>query len=326
MNAHKETAERGRDTSTSGCVQGTIFPPEFKPRSRRTSVTTSVKAPRKSTLESFDFSDFLGGISTTKNTSIPLRTTSGTCDKNAVLHPHVSFTQPPKSPPSPAPDPKHTFPIPCINPRLRSGTRSDPTNVLIAIKPPPPMPATTLPAIIAHSLFARPQSRFPAANNTLLTTSPVRLLKISVRRPDMGWHAEFAIRYADASQERRESELKEVEMGAESVAIIVLSSAPRKTPIQMLARVMKSLRFEGSSGMMVSSVDCGSPSSELTGGWDVSRRRGVCSSGDEDVGFAPFVLELLSKAIVNMSIKSSRKKNKKLHSSLRCFSLLKSGI
>jgi hypothetical protein len=40
----------------------------------------------------------------------------------------------------------------------------------------------------------------------------------------------LAIRYEEASHERRESELNDVEMGAESVAMMVLSRAPRKTP------------------------------------------------------------------------------------------------
>jgi len=53
---------------------------------------------------------------------------------------------------------------------------------------------------------------------------------MSVSRPDIGWQAALAIRYEEASQERRERELKDVDIGAESVAITVLSKAPRKTP------------------------------------------------------------------------------------------------
>jgi len=53
---------------------------------------------------------------------------------------------------------------------------------------------------------------------------------MSVRRPDKGWHAAFAIRYADASHDSKESELKELEMGADRVAMIVVSRAPKKTP------------------------------------------------------------------------------------------------
>jgi len=44
---------------------------------------------------------------------------------------------------------------------------------------------------------------------------------MSVNRPESGWQAALAIRYADASQERRESELKEVEIGALRVAMTV---------------------------------------------------------------------------------------------------------
>ena len=61
-------------------------------------------------------------------------------------------------------------------------------------------------------------------------TRPVLRLKMSVSRPEIGWQAALAIRYDEASHERRESELKDVEIGAESVAIMVLSSAPRNTP------------------------------------------------------------------------------------------------
>ena len=52
---------------------------------------------------------------------------------------------------------------------------------------------------------------------------PVRLDKISVRRPLRGCRAALAIRYADASQESRDKELNEVDIGAESVAMIVES-------------------------------------------------------------------------------------------------------
>lgn len=46
---------------------------------------------------------------------------------------------------------------------------------------------------------------------------------MSVKRPLRGWRAALAIKYAEASHERRESELKEVEIGALRVAIIVES-------------------------------------------------------------------------------------------------------
>ncbi len=61
------------------------------------------------------------------------------------------------------------------------------------------------------------------------------------------------MRYADASQERRDNELKEFEIGADSVAITVESRAPKKTPTYMLPSVTTSLLVESSSGMMTSS-------------------------------------------------------------------------
>lgn len=89
----------------------------------------------------------------------------------------------------------------------------------------------------------------------------------------------MAIRYAEASHERRESELKDVEIGAESVAMIVLSSAPRKTPTHMEARVIVRRLVESSSGMTVSSVEGGpfAPPSEGLGRSSLSK--GVSSSG-----------------------------------------------
>jgi hypothetical protein len=83
---------------------------------------------------------------------------------------------------------------------------------------------------MVHSDVASPHIKFPAAKKIFETTSPVLRLKMSVNRPEIGWQAALAIRYEEASHERRERELKEVEMGAESVAMMVLSRAPRKTP------------------------------------------------------------------------------------------------
>lgn len=84
---------------------------------------------------------------------------------------------------------------------------------------------------------------------------PVLRLKISVRRPERGWHAAFAMRYADASQERRERELKDVEMLAERVAMMVESTAPRKTPTQIAPKVMTSFLVLGSFWMIIASAD-----------------------------------------------------------------------
>ena len=46
---------------------------------------------------------------------------------------------------------------------------------------------------------------------------------MSVNRPLSGWNAAFEIRYDVASQERREKELKDEEMGAVKVATMVVS-------------------------------------------------------------------------------------------------------
>ena len=81
--------------------------------------------------------------------------------------------------------------------------RSDATKVLIAIKPPPPTLATMRPKIITHCDCAIPQIRFPRAKKILLKTSPVRREKMSVRRSERGCRAALAIRYAEASQDRR---------------------------------------------------------------------------------------------------------------------------
>lgn len=55
--------------------------------------------------------------------------------------------------------------------------------------------------------------------------SPARLEKMSVNRPARGWRAALAMRYAEASQDRSVKELNDVEMGADSVAMTVESTA-----------------------------------------------------------------------------------------------------
>ena len=57
----------------------------------------------------------------------------------------------------------------------------------------------------------------------LLKTSPVRRPKMSVSRPDNGWRAALAIRYDEASHDRRVKELKLSEIGVASVATMVES-------------------------------------------------------------------------------------------------------
>lgn len=93
----------------------------------------------------------------------------------------------------------------------------------MAVNPPPPMPATTRPKMMTHSVCARPQIRFPRAKKIFEKSRPVRLDRMSVRRPLRGWRAALAIRYEDASQERSDNELKDVDIGADRVAIIVES-------------------------------------------------------------------------------------------------------
>jgi hypothetical protein len=88
---------------------------------------------------------------------------------------------------------------------------------------------------------------------------------MSVSRPEIGWQAALAIRYAEASHERRDSELKVVEIGALRVAMTVLSSAPRKTPTHTEARVIVRRLVEISSGMTVSSVEGGPSAPPLAG-------------------------------------------------------------
>ena len=44
-----------------------------------------------------------------------------------------------------------------------------------------------------------------------------------MRRPEIGWRAALAMRYAEASQDNRVKELKESDMGVERVATIVES-------------------------------------------------------------------------------------------------------
>ncbi|KAL9604629.1 MAG: hypothetical protein Q9219_000349 [cf. Caloplaca sp. 3 TL-2023] len=230
-----------------------MLPPELIPNSKRTSVRVKVKAPRKS----MRFKELLSlcwmGMRTVKKTAMPDKMVKGTWIKKATRQPQTSLIQPPKTPPRPAPTPKQTLPKPCHRPRLRSGTRSDPTNVEIAVRPPPPIPAMTRPNIMDHSSWARPQMRFPAAKKTFEKTSPALLPRMSVKRPLRGWSAALAIRYADASHESREREWKDAEMGAESVAMMVESRAASIHPNQMLLITSKSLPVLGSSTRGVSS-------------------------------------------------------------------------
>lgn len=103
------------------------------------------------------------------------------------------------------------------------------------------------------------------------------------------------MRYAEASQERRERELKDVEMLAERVAMMVESRAPRKTPTQIAPRVTTKRLVLGSLGIIVASDVEGSWIADSDGGdWEgkivASARRGVSSSKrlDEDIFYFYF--------------------------------------
>lgn len=96
-------------------------------------------------------------------------------------------------------------------------------NVLIAVNPPPPMPATTRPIIIVDSDCASPHMRLPAPKKILEKTRPERRPKMSVSLPLRGCSAALAIRYPEASHETRVKELKEFDMGVVNVAMIVES-------------------------------------------------------------------------------------------------------
>lgn len=187
---------RGMVVRTRGSVQGTMFPPAFRPSSTRTRNPTVKSAPPKSMRASSDLLETLGGMSTRYHTKIPDATITGTWMRNASRHPKadLSLMTPPSTPPSIAPDPYAIFPTPCTTPLFFNGTKSDAKNVLILINPPPPTPAMTRPRIIPRSSVASPHTRFPSANMALLNTKPGPRPKMSVSRPDSGWKVALAIR------------------------------------------------------------------------------------------------------------------------------------
>jgi hypothetical protein len=67
--------------------------------------------------------------------------------------------------------------------------------------------------------------RFPIAKTTFEKISPAFRENMSVKRPERGWQAALDIKYAVASQESSDRELKEEDMGPVRVATIVLSGA-----------------------------------------------------------------------------------------------------
>ena len=93
----------------------------------------------------------------------------------------------------------------------------------ITVRPPPPIPAITRPRIIVHWAWARPQIMLPAAKITLENINPDFRENMSVRRPARGWQAALEIKYAVASQDSRERELNEDDIGPVKVATTVMS-------------------------------------------------------------------------------------------------------
>lgn len=68
--------------------------------------------------------------------------------------------------------PKMRLPIPCQTPRWRRGTRSEVTKVVMQVRPPPPIPAMTRPAMTSSAEVARPQISVPTAKKMLEKTRP----------------------------------------------------------------------------------------------------------------------------------------------------------
>ena len=95
--------------------------------------------------------------------------------------------------------------------------------MVMQVRPPPPMPAITRPAMMVGALGARPQMSVPTPKKMLLKMRPALRPKMSVSLPESGWHAELAMRYPVASQERSERELKSDDMGPVSVATMLVS-------------------------------------------------------------------------------------------------------
>ncbi len=166
------------------------------------------------------------------------------------------------------------------------------------MSPPPPTPATTRPAIMLALSRASPHIRLPAAKKRLLNTSPGPRPKMSVSRPDTGWQAALAIRYAVASHDSSDSDWNSLAMGADSVAMMLESTAPRNTPTYTVARitavrpvdrpsastVRSSTRSSSSSSSAPSSASASS-SSPLPQSWPVPFSGG--GSGGRGVSWGP---------------------------------------
>ncbi|QBZ58003.1 hypothetical protein PoMZ_02942 [Pyricularia oryzae] len=234
MNPRNMTIDNGIVVRTRGCDHGTRLPPAFRPSSKSTRNEIVSATPVKSILEMSDRLETFGGIRIRAKQRAAEISTTGTWTRKARRQPKavLSLMNPPKTPPSMAPEPYATFPIPWKTPRCLRGMRSDPKKVEMDMSPPPPMPATTRPRIIISPVCARPQIRLPAANMMLLKTRPGPRPKRSVMRPEMGWKAALAI-----SHDMRLSDLNSLEICPERVANIVPSTAPKKTPTYDVPRM-----------------------------------------------------------------------------------------
>ena len=186
MKTRRNTADNGRAVRTRGCVQGSTFPPVFRPRRKRSRAQVRVIEPSQSTRFSADFSVVLTRTLTVKNTMTAPSITNGTCTRNATLHPASPSIQPPKRPPRPHPTLKIKFPMPCSTPRFLRGTRSPATNMEMVTMAPPPRPATARPVMRTHSFGAMPQSKVPRPKTKLQRRRPSRRPNMSVRRPLRG--------------------------------------------------------------------------------------------------------------------------------------------
>ena len=90
---------------------------------------------------------------------------------------------------------------------------------------------------------------------------------MSVSRPLSGWRAALAMKYAEASQESRDNELKDADIGADKVAMIVESNAARNVPTQILLMTRRASPVLGSSASGTSFSSRLSPALSVSAPW-----------------------------------------------------------
>jgi hypothetical protein len=89
-------------------------------------------------------------------------------------------------------------------------------------------------------------------------------------------------------------------MGADKVAMMVESRAPRNTPTHMLPNVITNRFVESSSGIMTCSVDADSPADGISEGCEVLPKRGARSSTSGEAPLASgFLLSGMFEGIEN---------------------------